>query len=95
MGYTLNMWPKLMRCLEYEEVELPNNLAENTMRGGARFNHREHRRYLWAGLHVPDVQPILPPQWLLLGPDVKVGLVGRLQLTKLFTTMRQLRRRNR
>ena len=32
MGYTLNLWPKLQRCLEYGEVELSNNLAENSMR---------------------------------------------------------------
>ena len=32
-AYTMNMWPKLVRCLEYEEVELSNNLAENSMRG--------------------------------------------------------------
>ena len=31
-AYTLNMWTKLERCLEYEEVELSNNLAENSMR---------------------------------------------------------------
>jgi transposase len=31
-AYTLNMWTKLQRCLEYEEVELSNNLAENSMR---------------------------------------------------------------
>lgn len=30
--YTLNMWPKLERCFEYEQVELSNNLAENSMR---------------------------------------------------------------
>lgn len=30
--YTLNMWAKLERCLEYEQVELSNNLAENSMR---------------------------------------------------------------
>lgn len=30
--YTLNMWKKLERCLEYEQVELSNNLAENSMR---------------------------------------------------------------
>ncbi|MGZ7030063.1 MAG: IS66 family transposase [Terriglobales bacterium] len=34
-AYTLNMWPKLVRCLEYAEVELSNNLAENSMRGVA------------------------------------------------------------
>jgi transposase len=32
VAYTLNQWPKLVRCLEYEEVELSNNLAENSMR---------------------------------------------------------------
>lgn len=35
VAYTLNMWSKLVRCLEYEEVELSNNLAENSMRGVA------------------------------------------------------------
>ncbi len=30
--YTLNMWPKLRRCFAYAEVELSNNLAENSMR---------------------------------------------------------------
>ena len=32
VAYTLNMWPKLRRCLDYGEVELTNNLAENSMR---------------------------------------------------------------
>ena len=31
-AYTLNMWAKLERCLEYEQVELSNNLVENSMR---------------------------------------------------------------
>jgi transposase len=31
-AYALNMWTKLERCLEYEQVELSNNLAENSMR---------------------------------------------------------------
>jgi transposase len=30
--YTLNMWVKLRRCFDYAEVELSNNLAENSMR---------------------------------------------------------------
>jgi len=34
-GYTVKMWGKLKRCLEYGEVELSNNLAENSMRGVA------------------------------------------------------------
>jgi transposase len=32
VAYTLNMWPKLRRCFDYAEVELSNNLAENSMR---------------------------------------------------------------
>ena len=32
VAYTLNMSAKLERCFEYEEVELSNNLAENSMR---------------------------------------------------------------
>jgi transposase len=31
-AYTLNMWEKLRRCFDYAEVELSNNLAENSMR---------------------------------------------------------------
>jgi transposase len=31
-AYTLNMWAKLQRCFQYEQVELSNNLAENSMR---------------------------------------------------------------
>ena len=34
-AYALNMWGKLRRCLDYAEVELSNNLAENSMRGVA------------------------------------------------------------
>lgn len=32
VSYTLNQWKRLVRCLEYAEVELSNNLAENSMR---------------------------------------------------------------
>jgi len=32
VGYTLNMRAKLRRCFDYPEVELSNNLAENSMR---------------------------------------------------------------
>jgi hypothetical protein len=32
VAYTLNMWMKLRRCFDYAEVELSNNLAENSMR---------------------------------------------------------------
>lgn len=31
-AYTLNMWAKLRRCFDYPDVELSNNLAENSMR---------------------------------------------------------------
>ena len=32
LTYTLNQWPLLRRCFDYAEVELSNNLAENSMR---------------------------------------------------------------
>src|SRR3984957_7069746 len=32
VAYTLNMWTKLRRCFDHAEVELSNNLAENSMR---------------------------------------------------------------
>ncbi len=32
VSYTLHMWPKLRRCFDSAEVELSNNLAENSMR---------------------------------------------------------------
>ena len=32
VSYTLNMWAKLRRCLDHAEVELSNNVAENSMR---------------------------------------------------------------
>jgi hypothetical protein len=32
VAYTLNQWPKLRRVFDYGEVELSNNLAENSMR---------------------------------------------------------------
>jgi transposase len=32
VNYTLNMWAKLRRCFDYAEVELSNNIAENSMR---------------------------------------------------------------
>ena len=48
VSYTLNMWPKLRRCFAYAEVELSNNLAENSMRPAAL------RRKNW--LHVGSAQ---------------------------------------
>jgi hypothetical protein len=32
VSYTLSQWPKLRRVFDYAEVELSNNLAENSMR---------------------------------------------------------------
>ncbi len=32
VNYTLNMWAKLRRCFDHAEVELSNNMAENSMR---------------------------------------------------------------
>jgi transposase len=46
VAYTLNQWSKLVRCLEYEEVELSNNLAENSMRGVALGRNYVHSRIM-------------------------------------------------
>jgi hypothetical protein len=35
VGYTLSLWHKLTRFLEHPELELSNNVAENSMRGVA------------------------------------------------------------
>jgi transposase len=35
VSYTLSLWTRLVRFLEYAELELSNNLAENSMRGVA------------------------------------------------------------
>ncbi len=32
VSYTLNLWPRRRRCVDHAEVELSNNLAENSMR---------------------------------------------------------------
>ena len=32
VNYTLNQWPRLRRCFDFGEVELSNNVAENSMR---------------------------------------------------------------
>jgi transposase len=32
VNYTLNLWSKLRRCFDHAEVELSNNIAENSMR---------------------------------------------------------------
>ena len=35
VAYALGLWPRLEIFLQYPEVELSNNLAENSMRGVA------------------------------------------------------------
>ena len=35
VAYALGLWPRLERFLQYPELELSNNLAENSMRGVA------------------------------------------------------------
>jgi transposase len=44
--YTLTLWPRLSRFLEYPELELSNNLAENAMRPVAlgRKNWGQHTK---------------------------------------------------
>jgi transposase len=46
-NYTLSLWRKLTRFLEYPELELSNNLAENSMRPVALGRNYFHRRNNW------------------------------------------------
>ena len=50
-SYTLRLWDKLMRFLAHPELELSNNLAENSMRPIARGRHPVHRRNLQTTQH--------------------------------------------
>jgi transposase len=47
MTYTLNQWPKLIRCLEDGQLQLDNNLIENKIRPLALGR----KNYLFAGSH--------------------------------------------
>jgi hypothetical protein len=51
IAYTLNMWPKLRRCFDYGEVELSNNLAENSMRPVAVWSNNASEASAWAWHH--------------------------------------------
>jgi transposase len=55
--YTLTMWPKLRRCFDYAEVELSNNLAENSMRPVALG--RKNWLHVGSALSGPKVAAIL------------------------------------
>ncbi len=57
LTYTLNMWAKLRRCFDYAEVELSNNLAENSMRPVALG--RKNWLHVGSALSGPKVAAIL------------------------------------
>jgi hypothetical protein len=71
VSYTLNMWPKLRRCFDYAEVELSNNLAENSMRPVAlgRKNWR-HVGSVEAGPKVAAILSVVE-SCRRLGPPLK------------------------
>jgi Transposase IS66 family len=46
LNYTLNQWEKLHRLFDYGEVELSNNLAENSMRPVALGRNYVHSRIM-------------------------------------------------
>jgi transposase len=84
VGYTLNMWPKLRRVFDYAEVELSNNLAENSMRpialGRKNWLHVGSAK---AGLKVAAILSVVESCRRLRVPlkeyllDVLPGLDGR------------------
>jgi transposase len=57
VGYTLSLWNKLTRFLEHPELELSNNLAENSMRGVALG--RKNWIHVGSGQAGPKVAAIL------------------------------------
>lgn len=57
VSYTLNQWAKLRRCFDYAEVELSNNLAENSMRPIALG--RKNWLHVGSALSGPKVAAIL------------------------------------
>lgn len=61
-NYTLALWPKLTRFLEYPELELSNNLAENSMRPSQSVAKTGST----SAARKPD--PKLPPSFLLSKP---------------------------
>src|ERR1019366_3287633 len=56
-NYTLALWPKLTRFLEYPELELSNNLAENSRRPVALG--RKNWIHIGSQQAGPKVAPIL------------------------------------
>lgn len=75
VGYTLNMWTKLRRCFDYAEVELSNNLAENSMRPVALG--RKNWLHVGSAQAGPKVAAILSvvESCRRLGLDVKAYLL--------------------
>ena len=46
-NYTLSLWRKLTRFLEYPELELSNNVAENSMRPVALGRNYVHPQVMY------------------------------------------------
>jgi len=55
--YVLTLWDKLTRFLEYPELELANNLAENSMRPVTLG--RKNRTQIGSALAAPEIAAIL------------------------------------
>src|ERR1700722_15561335 len=76
VAYTLNMWTKLRRCFDHAEVELSNNLAENSMRpvavGRKNWLHVGSAK---AGPKVAAIHSIVE-SWRRLGIPVKDYLLA-------------------
>ena len=90
-NYTLTLWPKLTRFLQYPELELSNNLAENSMRPVALGR----KNWIHIGSHKPDRKspPSSPSSkaaagskspcaitWPLSSPDSLIARSGAFQI---------------
>src|SRR5260370_1411000 len=69
--YTLTLWSRLSRFLDYPELELSNNLAENAMRPVARG------RKNWIHLVSKEAGPRVPAIISMLEPCRRLGLPVR------------------
>jgi hypothetical protein len=79
VNYTLNMWAKLRRCFDHAEVELSNNMAENSMRpvalGRKNWLHVQ-REVRPEGRRNPLGGGVLPQAWPS-GERVSVSAAAR------------------
>ncbi len=89
VNYTLNMWLKLKRCFDHAEVELSNNVAENSMRpvalGRKNWLHVGSAKAGPKVAAIPSIVEVLPQAWHS-SARVSVGGAARHEPEETFRT---------